>query len=133
MSEYTYSEIMKMQNDAIRRVEEMQKRAQAAVGNEQQTKKSETRDSEQPKRVPMPDSYLDGLKNFAANSSYTPKNNTAVKRENVSHASNGNAINSLLNNINVDSDTALILSLVMLLSEEYGDEALILALLYILT
>lgn len=132
MSEYTYSEIMKMQNDAIKRVEEMQKRAQAVVGNEQ-PEKDINRDSEQPKRVPMPDSYLDGLKNFAANSSYTPKNNTAVKRENTPHINNGNGINSLLNNINFDSDTALVLSLVMLLSEEPDNEALVLALLYILT
>lgn len=132
MSEYTYSEIMKMQNDAIKRVEEMQKRAQAVVGNEQ-PQKDINRDSEQPKRVPMPDSYLDGLKNFAANSSYTPKNNTAVKRENAPHINNGNGINSLLNNINFDSDTALVLSLVMLLSEEPDNEALVLALLYILT
>ena len=132
MSEYTYSEIMKMQNDAIKRVEEMQKRAQAVVGNEQ-PKKDINRDSEQPKRVPMPDSYLDGLKNFAANSSYTPKSNTAVKRENAPHINNGNGINSLLNNINFDSDTALVLSLVMLLSEEPDNEALVLALLYILT
>ena len=33
MSDYTYAEIMKMQDEAVRRVEEMQKRAQAAVGN----------------------------------------------------------------------------------------------------
>lgn len=131
MGDYTYSEIMKMQNDAIKRVEEMQRRAKEAVGSEQSKKKTSS-DIEQPKRVPMPAGYLDGLKKFAANSSYSPSENVHREAENLRFANN-NGINALLKNINMDSDTALVLSLVMLLSEEPGSEALVLALLYILT
>ena len=40
---------------------------------------------------------------------------------------------NVLNDLSIDSDKALILSLVMLLTEEKADEMLILALLYILS
>ena len=67
MSDYTYAEIMKMQDEAVRRVEEMQKRAQAAVGNGVIKENSQKRRAEksEPKRVPMPEGWLDSLKEYA--------------------------------------------------------------------
>ena len=71
MSDYTYAEIMKMQDEAVRRVEEMQKRAQAAVGNgviKENPQKKRAEKSE-PKRVPMPEGWLDSLKEYAKSGS----------------------------------------------------------------
>ena len=55
MSDYTYSEIMKMQNDAIKRVEEMQKKARQTAGLEKENPPPpEKIPTEPPRRVPMP-------------------------------------------------------------------------------
>jgi hypothetical protein len=76
MAEYSYNDIMKMQNDAIRRVNEMQRRAKTVVEeiNEENVKSfDETPQhstSTDVKRVKMPDDYLNELKNFASTSSY---------------------------------------------------------------
>ena len=67
MAEYSYNEIMKMQNDAIKRVNEMQKRAKTVVDEINEDKE---RYQEPPKkqnsphnvnRVKMPNDYLDEL------------------------------------------------------------------------
>ena len=76
MSEYSYNEIMKMQNDAIKRVNEMQKRAQTVVDeiNEEKERYHETPSTQNIKqsvnRVKMPNDYLDELKSFASTSSH---------------------------------------------------------------
>ena len=74
MAEYSYNDIMKMQNDAIKRVNEMQKRAKTVVEeiNEEKTQAREIQtpqNSQNIKRVKMPDDYLDELKSFASTSS----------------------------------------------------------------
>lgn len=141
MEDYSYAELMKMQNDAVKRVEEMQSRARLAAGLESENAAKGTSASknaagaDMPRRVPMPDTYLDGLKNFAANSSFNGKTERAHESfaapENEKPVLKG--IDSLFGEMSIDNDTLLILSLVLLLSEEKADELLILALLYILT
>lgn len=140
MSDYTYGELMKMQNDAIKRVEDMQRRARQSAGLEAE-KTEQNREAEvsvqEPRRVPMPNDYLEKLKSFAANSSYgedmastekeEPKKGSSIKKE-LAEKNNGS-----FGDFNLDSDTALLLSLVLLLSEEKADEILIMALLYMLT
>ena len=124
MSDYSYSELMKMQNDAIRRVEEMQKRARQSAGLSQPDKASPVEiKKEEPRRVPMPDDYLDGLKAMA-------KGNPPERTENKRASSE---TDGFFKDFSFDSDTALILSLVLLLAQEKGDETLIMALLYMLT
>ena len=147
MAEYSYNDIMKMQNDAIKRVNEMQKRAKSVV-EEINEEKSQYQKAEHPKsgqnvkRVKMPDDYLDELKNFASTSSYfeetereaIPREDVNEKKENHSPQKHQNdVLSNILNDFNMDSDKALILSLVLLLSEEKADEMLVLALLYILS
>ena len=147
MAEYSYNDIMKMQNDAIKRVNEMQKRAKSVV-EEINEEKSQHQKTEHPKsgqnvkRVKMPDDYLVELKNFASTSSYfeetereaIPCEDVKEKKENHSPPKHQNDIlSNILNDFNMDSDKALILSLVLLLSEEKADEMLVLALLYILS
>ena len=69
MAEYSYNEIMKMQNDAIRRAEEMQRRARQNAGLEREKQQNPTTKKEEPRRVPMPNDYLENLKNYGSNSS----------------------------------------------------------------
>ena len=146
MADYTYSEIMKMQNDAIKRVEDMQKKARKTAGLEKEKEENEKPlkniPSQEPRRVPMPNDYLEKLKNYASNSSYTgdeehteekteqekPKNHDK-RKQNVFSEKTENTFGDL----NIDEDKALLLALIMLLSEEKGDELLIMALIYMLT
>lgn len=136
MADYTYAEIMKMQNDAIKRVEDMQKKARKTAGLEKE--KTENQQSnvpvQKPERVPMPNDYLEKLKDYATNSSYTEDlketdNHTPEKASKHQTISN----TGVFGDFNMDEDKALLLSLIMLLSEEKGDELLIMALIYMLT
>lgn len=151
MAEYSYNEIMKMQNDAIKRVNEMQKKAKSVVDeiNEDKTRyqepsqKQNTRQSAN--RVKMPNDYLDELKNFASTSSYFEEseprqqphehseNSERTKNTTNQQNSQKDNVKNILGDLNLDSDKALILSLILLLTEEKADEMLILALLYILS
>ena len=146
MAEYSYNDIMKMQNDAIKRVNEMQKRAKTVVEeiNEEKTQAREIQtpqNSQNVKRVKMPNDYLDELKSFASTSSYfeenksEPKKREYVKEKEENHPlkPQNDKLKNILNDLNMDSDKALILSLILLLTEEKADEMLILALLYILS
>ena len=151
MAEYSYNEIMKMQNDAIKRVNEMQKRAKTVVDeiNEEKERYHETPTTQNTKhnvnRVKMPNDYLDELKNFASTSSHFEESETEqkpqrnlkepekTKEPKNQHSSQKDNVKNILNDLNLDSDKALILSLILLLTEEKADEMLILALLYILS
>ena len=148
MADYSYNEIMKMQNDAIRRVNEMQQKAKSVVRevNEKSVteKKPQTdHNADTLKRVKMPNDYLKELKNFASSSyfegeeakseineekteSFENTNNLKLKKED-------NIIKNIFGDFDLDSDKALILSLILLLTEEKADEMLILSLLYILS
>lgn len=139
MSDYSYTEIMKMQEEAIKRVDEMRKRADEAANAYNKTSSGSQNAApvkeNAPARVPMPNTYLDTLKSYGENSSYGVFNSETESTSKQKRGFTGSAdnIKSILNNINVDSDTALVLSLVLLLSDEGADEKIILALLYILT
>lgn len=146
MADYTYSEIMKMQNDAIKRVEDMQKRARKTAGLEKEKSEEDenrhdyrhTVTTDEPRRVPMPKDYLENLKNFAANSSHN-ESEGKKKESKTENASQKKKPKETFNSenpfgeLNIDEDKALILALILLLSEEGADELLIMALIYMLT
>ena len=153
MADYSYQDLMKMQNDAIRRAEDMQRRARQSAGLEREKQEAveyaEIK-KEEPRRVPMPNDYLDNLKNYGSNSSKNenePREKDEKKRDNRNEYKNEsqnnnqpkfqNAVDDKMKNIfgdlNIDSDKALLLSLILLLSEEKADELLIMALIYMLT
>lgn len=121
MADYTYNELMKMQNDAIRRVEDMQKKARQTAGLNDAEKGKKEIPVEEPRRIPMPPNYLNNTKE---------RNNQNYKKEESIPFEN---IKNLFGDINISSDTALLLSLILLLTEEKADETLIMALLYMLT
>ncbi len=138
MADYTYNEMMKMQNDAIKRVEEMQKRARKTVGLEERDKKEQepppeiTRD--EPRRVSMPKDYLENLKHYAANSSHKDKETEPPKEIKKNKPSKKEPKNEIpFGDLNMDEDKALLLALILLLSEEGADELLVMALIYMLT
>ncbi len=134
MADYTYSEIMKMQNDAIKRVEDMQKKARKTAGLEKDEKAQNNVPVQKPERVPMPNDYLEKLKDYATNSSHTEKDENKINHQPEKHFASQNTGNgSFFGEFNMDEDKALLLSLIMLLSEEKGDELLIMALIYMLT
>ena len=135
MSDYTYSEIMKMQNDAIKRVEDMQKKARKTIGLEKEAteKLQGSVPVQKPERVPMPNDYLEKLKDYATNSSHTQKENEVSNQPPKSFVPQNAGNSGFLGDFNMDEDKALLLSLIMLLSEEKGDELLIMALIYMLT
>lgn len=142
MADYTYAELMKMQNDAVKRVEDMQKKARKytetpkAQNSSQQVKSGALNE---PKHIPMPDDYLEKLKNYAHNSShtYTQSLSSAPPQEEqpepISEKVPSETSANTFADLNIDPDKALILALIMLLSEEKGDELLVLALIYMLT
>ncbi len=123
MAEYTYKELMKMQNDAIRRAEDMKTRAQRQAGLTASSQAEVPVDK--PKRIPMPNNYLNinDSKNEEDTQKHLPRTNQS------------NFFDTIKNNfkdINIDPDRALLLSLILLLTEEKADETLIMALLYML-
>ncbi len=124
MAEYTYKELMKMQNDAIRRAEDMKNRAQRQAGLTTSPLQAEV-PVDKPKRIPMPNNYLNIPEN---------KNEEEVRKP-LPQSNQSNFFDTIKNNfkdINIDPDRALLLSLILLLTEEKADETLIMALLYML-
>ncbi len=118
MANYTYQDLMQMQSDAIKRVEEMQKKARVTAGlDAEENKKAPINggEAEKPRHIPMPEGYLKGGQ---------PK---STENKNQS-------FNITLGNgdIEIDSDKALLLSLILLLAEEQADELLLTALVYML-
>ncbi len=102
MREYTYGEIMKMQEDALRRVEDMRRKSDEATGRERAESTAAYEKTEEVRENPA-QAFREG------------------------EVSNAKPLN------NIDSDVALLLSVVLLLSDEGADEELLLALLYILS
>ena len=149
MADYSYQDLMKMQNDAIRRAEDMQRRARQSAGLERgkgENQQNQTAKIEEPRRVPMPNDYLENLKNYGSNSSKNEsepieegENKSQQKQERKSNNqpkfqnSFEDKMKSVFGDLNIDSDKALLLSLILLLSEEKADELLIMALIYMLT
>ena len=149
MADYSYQDLMKMQNDAIRRAEDMQRRARQSAGLEREkgeNQQNTTAKKEEPRRVPMPNDYLENLKNYGSNSSKNEsepieegENKSQQKQERKSNNqpkfqnSFEDKMKSVFGDLNIDSDKALLLSLILLLSEEKADELLIMALIYMLT
>lgn len=156
MADYSYQDLMKMQNDAIRRAEDMQRRARQSVGLEREKTENKQRPAtkkEEPRRVPMPNDYLENLKHYGSNSSKNESEPREKEDEKVNGKDDKNKyknkqqnndqpkfqkpvddkIRNIFGDLNIDSDKALLLSLILLLSEEKADELLIMALIYMLT
>lgn len=111
MTEYSYSDLVKMQDQAIRRVREMQERARMTV------RENPIPDIENP---PPSEKAPERKEPARTPSEIKPKPPEKPQREakRPSHAADG--------------DKAILLPLIMLLNEEGADKLLLIALLYIL-
>ena len=105
----------------------------AGLEKEKEEKAQSNVPVQKPERVPMPNDYLEKLKDYATNSSHTQKENEVSNQPPKSFVPQNTGNSGFLGDFNMDEDKALLLSLIMLLSEEKGDELLIMALIYMLT
>ncbi len=133
MQDYSYNELMQMQEQAIRRVKEMQKRARVSVGEDIPDDEGNT----------VHESIPPSAENFAFENENV-KESATEKEVHSFHAENGRSesardrrsmfsgFSELMERFTVDSDTALILPLLLLLAKEGTDKKLLLALLYIM-
>ncbi len=112
MKDYTYQDMLKMQEEAAARVREMQKRATLAI------EESEPK----PKHVPIPDE----VKHI----SYPAQIELPTSPSNTNTPKNTNT--GIIDYLKNDKDTSLILPLVLLLGQERNDYLTSLALLYLI-
>ena len=127
MKDYTYQEMMKMQEDAVKRVQEMKRRSVFAAEDARQsfdppanTPVSDVFSSsgQGVKRISMPIEFDRGTSDGPAD-----KNRQEIKPP---------ACDGLLDFLSRSGDTPLVLSLLLLLMSDGGDRELISALAYIL-
>lgn len=140
--EYPKEDFQKMQQQAIDRVREMQKKA---IPEQQPKPQNQTRPSrffaqneKKPERPPF-QGQPNNRTPYREPNNPDSRRNGSEKCENVKEEKtppknpsflSGNPFSSLLN---MDTDMSLILPLVMLLGKDGADDMLILALLYIMT
>lgn len=124
MADYTYQELMRMQDDAVRRVEDMQRRARATAGiDEKSNAENNISEKPSPRHIPQPSGYL-------VSSRERTREEAPERKEEKPFLDN---LRKGFGSMEIDEDKALILSLVLLLSREGGDEELLTALIYMLT
>ena len=127
MADYTYKELMRMQSDAVRRVEDMQRRARQVAGidedNTDEAQQNPVAVKREPHHIPQPEGYLPKPEKS--------NQHTSVKEQTGMPFLDG--IKKNFDKFDIDEDKALILSLVLLLSGENADEGLLTALIYMLT
>ena len=111
-SGYTSSEILAMQRDAIRRVQEMQRRANIHVPPVSPAPTADA-SQEQRREDPPPKKYHQ-----------EQKNSPAVLLP--------NRVQGLINSIGLGEDKAVVLAVILILLSQNADQTLIIALLYLI-
>lgn len=135
MSDYSYNDMFRLQNEAKKRVMEMQKRSKAAAenfnaglaGNREQ--KQAVKEEELP-RVPKAISYPTELHS----SQQKQQNMQRNKRGNLVVTDVRKALGSVFGDLSADDyEKMFILSLCLLLTKENKDDSLVFSLMYLLT
>lgn len=126
--EYSYNDFVKMQQQAIDRVRQMQKKAtdvepqKAAKSQPTETKQPKQNDTPRQNQNPKPQPPKQETKQqFKPPIQHEPTHNMQKKQSPFAFLSN------------MDSDMSLILPLLLLLGKEGADNILLLALLYIIS
>ena len=141
MNDYSYSEIQNMQQRAMARVRQMQRNTDEILSKVQQDFETEKpKPKPQHETAPVTPKVTNMPPNFPENSGYpsfkeffkqeskeTPK---PPKRENKPQKPSQQ---NSLENLFAEPDKAMLMGLIMLLKSEGADEALIMALMYILS
>lgn len=128
MKDYTYQEMMKMQEDAVKRVQEMKRRSVFAVDDANRS--FEKNDSQRTEKGSFPQP-VSGVKRISMPVEFDSDSHD-VKPHKNRQESNTPAFDGLLDILSRDGDTPLMLSLLLLLMTDGGDKELISALAYIL-
>lgn len=136
MSDYTYNDMMKMQNEAKQRVLEMQKRSRDVLRsynadnlNSKERKAEPTVTEEELPRVPKTISYPAEL---PSNTRNMPQRKNMVSKSGKFDLKN--ALDSVFGKLTGEEyEKMFILALCLLLSKENGDDSLIFSLMYLLT
>lgn len=127
--EYSYNDLVKMQEQAIRRVRDMQERARLTM--------QEHNDAQQMQR---PESYEQPASSYDEQTEETKENHHSQQPENGGQSRVQATLkppapkqqNPFGNLLNLDKDKAMILPLLLLLGKESSDNILLLALMYIM-
>ncbi len=131
MNDYTYQDMMRMQNEAKQRVLEMQKRSRSAAESFNGIQKNDIRKNEEhqeelprvPKKISFPAEINPGRVNQPHQKKPCTGRGTDIR----------NALKGVFGNLNGDDyEKMLILSLCLLLTTDGADESLIMALMYLL-
>lgn len=120
--DYSYNELMQMQEQAINRVREMQQRAR---------KTAEESGDFLAADIPVYSEPPETEEAFEEKPVLLPKKTVPPPAQKKKPTLKG--IGSLLEKVNLEDDTALLLPLIILLAREGADEKLLLALLYIMS
>mgnify|MGYP004633280907 CR=1 FL=1 len=126
MRDYTYQEMVKMQEEAVRRVREMKKRSAFAAEDAQSTLNPDR--YEEDRRI-FTDS--NGVKRISFPVEYDKRHGDFPSDENRQEMETP-VCKGLADYIRDDPDALLIMSVIVLLSEEKADPALLSALAYML-
>jgi hypothetical protein len=134
MGNYSYSEIQEMQRKAMERVREMKKNSDIVTHSAQKEFNQEkfnvhSQEFVEPKITNMPPNFPDNNKYPSFNSVKEVQIPAKIDKENPVENRASNPIETFF----AEPDKALLLGLIMLLKAEKADEALILALTYILS
>ena len=126
-NEYTYQDMLKMQEDAAKRVREMKKRAALAVSDEPPQRSPD----DGSKKLPDEVRHISYPVELPASSHGEPGNRNDDQRD-QSEASSREPVNGLLSLLTEDPDAMLILSLLAVIGQDEQDTITSLALLYLL-
>lgn len=140
MNNYSYSEIQNMQKKAMERVREMQKNSDAVLETARQDLSEKTVEPKRgsprteptikPKFTNLPPNFPDFKEYFKIQSEpeVSPQPQKQEKAQTQSQHFQGN----IMDLISSEPDRALLLGLLLLLKSEGADEALMMALMYIM-
>ena len=125
-SNYSSADMMSMQQDAMRRVREMQRIANEKL-NGQSPRQEEYRQPHLANAVPL----LQENKSNQKSKPFSPAQTAETEKKAVPQNS-GNMLGGLLSQLNLDNDRLIILLLLVVLLNEGADHKLLLALCYLL-
>ena len=142
MPDYSYQELIAMQNDAVKRVEEMRSREERAAKRAREELESEKaseskntppKPGDKARRAPMPDDYIRDLKSYAEKAATSSRSGEKSAVPHIPKPPAKQGVPFSFGDISLDSDMVLLLSIILLLAEENPDEGLLTALLYMMT
>lgn len=140
MNNYSYSEIQNMQKKAMERVREMQKNSEAVLQDARQDldekilepkrENTRTEPSIKPKITNLPPNFPDFKEYF--NMQIEPESETLPPKTEKTEPQPKHSQGNIMDLISSEPDRALLLGLLLLLKSEGADEALMMALTYIM-